>query len=277
MANSTHEYGTAKALTANSFTKTGYTFAGWATSSSGVKVYDNQASVTNLSSTNGATVELWAVWNINQYTVTYNANGGTGSVPNQQSGNYNATVNVGFSPVPTKSNAVFLGWSTNSGATSPTYTSGGTKTITLTGNVNLYAIWHNHVDSCYSTACRGSFTSSTSSENYASCSHTHTGSSTSGGGCYGKANTTTCGTYSTQGYRCSGCESFSSTSGTHRVTGTCGGSKSTGGPNGTLLICNSCGETYNLNSANSGPCSATVTKTCGTYNFYGYTCNRCRN
>ena len=210
MANSTHEYGTAKALTANAFSKTGYTFGGWATSAGGAKVYDNSQSVTNLSSTNGATVELWAVWNINQYTVTYNANGGTGSVPNQQSGNYNATVNVGFSPVPTKSNAVFLGWSTNSGATSPTYTSGGTKTITLTGNVNLYAIWHNHVDSCYSTACRGSFTSSTSSESYATCNHSHTGSSSSGGGCYGKANTTTCGTFNYTGNMCNYCGQVSS-------------------------------------------------------------------
>ena len=68
MSNSTHEYGTAKALTANSFTKTGYTFAGWAISASGVKVYDNQASVTNLSSTNGDMVNLYAVWTANSNT-----------------------------------------------------------------------------------------------------------------------------------------------------------------------------------------------------------------
>ena len=41
-ANSTHTYNTAKALTTNGFTKTGYTFAGWSTSSSDTAlVYDD--------------------------------------------------------------------------------------------------------------------------------------------------------------------------------------------------------------------------------------------
>ncbi len=62
MANSTHYYGSAKALTANGFTKTGYTFSGWATSSDGTKVYEDSQNVTNLSSTNGTTVNLYAKW-----------------------------------------------------------------------------------------------------------------------------------------------------------------------------------------------------------------------
>ena len=68
MANSMHEYGTVKALTANGFAKTGYTFAGWSTTAGGAKAYDNQASVTNLSSTNGDTVNLFAVWTANTNT-----------------------------------------------------------------------------------------------------------------------------------------------------------------------------------------------------------------
>ena len=36
-----------------------------------------------------------------------------------------------------------------------------------TQDVELYAIWHNHIASCYSTACRGSFTQSNATETYA--------------------------------------------------------------------------------------------------------------
>lgn len=61
-ASSTHTYGTAKALTANGFTKTGYSFAGWATTASGSVKYADKASATNLASTQGATVTLYAQW-----------------------------------------------------------------------------------------------------------------------------------------------------------------------------------------------------------------------
>lgn len=59
---SSHTYGTAKNLTSNGFSRTGYIFAGWATSPTGDVVYTNGQSVTNLSSTQGATVTLYAKW-----------------------------------------------------------------------------------------------------------------------------------------------------------------------------------------------------------------------
>ena len=62
MANESFTYGTAKALTANAFTHTGYTFQGWATSASGEKVYNDKQSVSNLTQTSGAEVNLYAVW-----------------------------------------------------------------------------------------------------------------------------------------------------------------------------------------------------------------------
>lgn len=68
MSNSTHRYGTAYNLTANAYSRTGYTFIGWAKSSSGSVAYSNKASFNNMSSTNGATVNLYAVWQINTYT-----------------------------------------------------------------------------------------------------------------------------------------------------------------------------------------------------------------
>lgn len=62
MSNSSHTYDTAKTLTYNTFTRTHYLFKGWATSSTGSVVYTNGQSVKNLTSTNGATINLYAVW-----------------------------------------------------------------------------------------------------------------------------------------------------------------------------------------------------------------------
>ena len=71
MSDQTFTYGQSQQLSANGFTKTGYTFAGWATSPTGNKVYDNQQSVSNLTPNANATVVLYAVWEIDKYTVTY--------------------------------------------------------------------------------------------------------------------------------------------------------------------------------------------------------------
>ena len=61
MADEKFQVGVAKALTANAFTRDGYSFEGWATSAGGVKVYEDKQSVSDLT-TPGATVNLYAVW-----------------------------------------------------------------------------------------------------------------------------------------------------------------------------------------------------------------------
>ncbi len=74
-ASSSHTYNVAKALTTNGFARTGYTFNGWNTKADGTGTsYANSASVTNLTSTNGATVTLYAQWKINQYNIDLNYN-----------------------------------------------------------------------------------------------------------------------------------------------------------------------------------------------------------
>ena len=62
MANQSFVYGTAQNLTANGFSRDGYSFVGWATSANGEKVYSDNASVKNLTSTANGTVNLYAVW-----------------------------------------------------------------------------------------------------------------------------------------------------------------------------------------------------------------------
>jgi uncharacterized repeat protein (TIGR02543 family) len=55
-------YGQPAALTASVFSRDGYILSGWATASDGAVAYADGATVSNLSSDDGATVTLYAVW-----------------------------------------------------------------------------------------------------------------------------------------------------------------------------------------------------------------------
>ncbi len=78
-ASTSHTYDAAKALTANGFALTGWTFCGWATERGGAAVYDDGESVVNLTAENGAAVQLYAVWKANSHTIELNATGGSNS------------------------------------------------------------------------------------------------------------------------------------------------------------------------------------------------------
>lgn len=111
MSNSSHTYGTAKALTANAFTRSGYTFNGWNTQADGSgQSYSNSQSVSNLTATHGGTVNLYAQWKANGYTLSIRPNGGTynGSASNATvSGTVNSTTTVA---APTRFGYIFAGW-----------------------------------------------------------------------------------------------------------------------------------------------------------------------
>ena len=62
MADEVMVYGTAKNLAVCSFSRAGYTFAGWATAKGGSRAYADGASVENLATADGAIVTLYAVW-----------------------------------------------------------------------------------------------------------------------------------------------------------------------------------------------------------------------
>lgn len=124
-ASSTHTYNTAKALTANGFSRTGYTFLGWSTSSSATSAtYSNKQSVTNFTSTNGATINLYAVWQKNNYTLKIRPNGGkykngSGEHTGETSyvGAYGASTGVG---TPTRDGYTFVAWGiTGAGSIAP--------------------------------------------------------------------------------------------------------------------------------------------------------------
>ncbi len=63
-------------LQSNSFSKTGYTFAGWSHyTDTGVTVYENEQVVCDIAGI-GESITLYAVWTPINYTITYNTNGG---------------------------------------------------------------------------------------------------------------------------------------------------------------------------------------------------------
>lgn len=129
-------HGVAKNLTANGFSKTGHTFAGWATSLSGSVVYADKASVSNLTSVSGGTVTLYAVWTPNTYTVSFTASGGTVVGSNTKTVTYGST----YGELPSaKSNSVgfvFSGWYTaQTGGTRVTKDS----VVSITAGQTLYA------------------------------------------------------------------------------------------------------------------------------------------
>ena len=116
------------------FTKTGHTFSHW---TSGGYNY-SPGDLIHLSSNK----TLYAVWSANRYTVSYNANGGSGA-PAAQTKYYGTTL-ILSSTKPTRHGYAFLGWAYSSSSTaSVTYNPGDAYT-TNAGAV-LYAVWGHSV------------------------------------------------------------------------------------------------------------------------------------
>lgn len=100
------------ALPTNAFGKTGHTFLGWST--------DKDASVPEITEANAATyrfddtyfgskegaITLYAVWSVNQYTITFNSDGG--SLVSAIVADYNSAISAPTNP--TKTGYDFGGW-----------------------------------------------------------------------------------------------------------------------------------------------------------------------
>ena len=82
----TFNYDTAQNLQDVSFDNEHYKLLGWATSEDGEVVYSLGQSVTNLTATDGATIQLYAVWERIQFNVTFIVNGEIYSVVSVPSG-----------------------------------------------------------------------------------------------------------------------------------------------------------------------------------------------
>ena len=119
----------------NIFTKTGYTFTGWNTKSDGTGTPYTDEKVVNIVTTNNEEITLYAQWIAKQFTVTYNANGGTISTPSKQV-TYDST--YGTLTEPEREGYTFDGWFTDN--TYTTEVTSSTK-VQITSNQTIIAKW----------------------------------------------------------------------------------------------------------------------------------------
>lgn len=131
------QYKSAYTTRANWFKRTGHTFTGWNEAANG-----SGTSWTNYINkpwtwTYTKSITLFAQWEINTYTVSYNANGGSGA-PGSQTKTFGQALTLSGTK-PTRPNYTFKGWSTNKSAVSAEYTAGGS--YYTDSSVTLYAVW----------------------------------------------------------------------------------------------------------------------------------------
>lgn len=77
-------YNEPQALTLSDFVKKGHIFDGWSVSDGGILTYTDGQTVTNLASTHDATVRLYAKWTYVRYKVSFDPNGGMGTMASQE-------------------------------------------------------------------------------------------------------------------------------------------------------------------------------------------------
>ena len=120
-------YNDALTLRGALFTRTGYTQTGWATVDGGEKVYGLDAVYTK-----NEALTLYPVWNTNQYTITFDTNGGSEIAPITQ--DYGTTITAPAAP--TREGYTFIGWDRDIPTTMPAEN----VTITAKWKVNSYTI-----------------------------------------------------------------------------------------------------------------------------------------
>ena len=134
--------GVSTPLTSNSFSRTGYTFNGWNTDADGISGtgYTNGQSV-SLS----ANLTLYAKWSAKQCTISFDIEGGTGTITNVTA-TYGQAMPSKESNLPTKTGYNFGGfWDGDGGTGTQYYNADGTSKINwnkdVTATQTLYAKW----------------------------------------------------------------------------------------------------------------------------------------
>jgi uncharacterized repeat protein (TIGR02543 family) len=138
-ATQTADFGSSVTVSgAGSLVKTGYTFSGWNTASDGTGTTYLAGSSFTIPAQN---TTLYAQWTVNQYTVTYDANGGTGSQTDPNSPyNFGSTVTVLGTGSITRTGYTFANWNTAADGSGTSYNPAATFTIGA-ANMVLYAQW----------------------------------------------------------------------------------------------------------------------------------------
>ena len=124
-------------ITSPTIEKTGYTIIGWNTNKNATtSTWNINTSKSILSS-----ATYYPILKANIYTITYNANGGSGG-PSSQSYKYAPNGNIYLSSDrPSKTGYTFMGWSESPSATSASYSPGQWWGTHNANNYTLYAVW----------------------------------------------------------------------------------------------------------------------------------------
>ena len=126
-------------------TMSGMEFVGWCTNQSGTGTMYDPGDDVDVDC--GATVTLYAIYEdpYVTYTLSYNANGGSGAPLSQsvESSTGSATFTLRTNE-PTRDGYIFLGWTTNSSGTGTLYQPGGTYSTSST-STTMYAKWEQAV------------------------------------------------------------------------------------------------------------------------------------
>ena len=117
----------------------GYTFRGWYANSD----LSTGGVVTTIGATEYGAKEFWAKWTENTYTVTYNANGGSGSMETTV-GRYVYLRENTF----TYAGHIFMGWNTEADGSGVSYND--EDEVKLTADMTLYAQWGVSLDATWS-------------------------------------------------------------------------------------------------------------------------------
>lgn len=129
----TKKYGVALTLSSHKPARPGYTFVNWNTASGGT----GTKYLSGASYTANANVTLYAQWKKNTYTVSYNANGGSGA-PSSQTKTHGVNMTLS-STKPSLPDYTFKGWSTSASSKTVAYAPGGA--YTSNASITLYAVW----------------------------------------------------------------------------------------------------------------------------------------
>lgn len=130
-ASQTKQHGTSLLLSSAKPSRDGYTFKNW------LSTAQNQTYNPGNYYGHDASTTMKAQWTANTFTVSYDANGGSGA-PGSQTKTYGTALTLS-STKPTRTNYNFLGWATTKTATAATYAAGGS--YTQNASVTLYAVW----------------------------------------------------------------------------------------------------------------------------------------
>ncbi len=120
-------------VTSPSIVRNGYNVIGW-NRNSNATTSEWGVSTSKSVSSNG---EYYPITKLKEYTISYNANGGSG-VPSSQIKYHNQNLTLSTTK-PTRSGYTFNGWNTNANGTGTNYASGGT--YSANSDVTLYAKW----------------------------------------------------------------------------------------------------------------------------------------